>query len=289
MFGQFIINGLITGVLYSLLAIGFALVYNTTKIFHVAASAVYVFAAYAFWFISNRLGLPIWLGISLSLVLTMLLSLMIEVVVYRPLTSRKSSLNVAMISSIGVMTVIVNLLAMIFGNDTKVISEVIPTVYTFGDIVITVPQMLQAVVGSIAIIAFLVFISRSSWGIRLRAVSCDDVLYSTLGSNVNSSRVVVFLLSGAFIALAGCLTVYDVGLDPHMGMNVLINAMVAMIIGGVGRFGTCVAGGMILGILQSLVVFQFSSNWQNAITFLVLLIFLFLRPQGLAGYKQRTV
>jgi branched-chain amino acid transport system permease protein len=74
-----------------------------------------------------------------------------------------------------------------------------------------------------------------------------------------------------------------------MGMNVLINAMVAMIIGGVGRFGTCVAGGMILGILQSMVVFQFSSNWQNAITFLVLLIFLFLRPQGLAGYKQRTV
>jgi branched-chain amino acid transport system permease protein len=289
MFGQFIINGLITGVLYSLLAIGFALVYNTTKIFHVAASAVYVFAAYAFWFISNRLGLPIWLGISLSLLLTMLLSLMIEVVVYRPLTSRKSSLNVAMISSIGVMTVIVNLLAMIFGNDTKVISDVIPTVYTFGDIIISVPQMLQVVVGSIAIVAFLIFISRSSWGIRLRAVSCDEILYSTLGYNVNSSRVVVFLLSGAFIALAGCLTVYDVGLDPHMGMNVLINAMVAMIIGGVGRFGTCVAGGMILGILQSLVVFQFSSNWQNAITFLVLLIFLFLRPQGLAGYKQRTV
>lgn len=289
MFGQFIINGLITGVLYSLLAIGFALVYNTTKIFHVAASAVYVFAAYAFWFISNRLGLPIWLGISLSLLLTMLLSLMIEVVVYRPLTSRKSSLNVAMISSIGVMTVIVNLLAMIFGNDTKVISDVIPTVYTFGDIIISVPQMLQAVVGSIAIVAFLIFISRSSWGIRLRAVSCDEILYSTLGYNVNSSRVVVFLLSGAFIALAGCLTVYDVGLDPHMGMNVLINAMVAMIIGGVGRFGTCVAGGMILGILQSMVVFQFSSNWQNAITFLVLLIFLFLRPQGLAGYKQRTV
>lgn len=289
MFGQFIINGLITGVLYSLLAIGFALVYNTTKIFHVAASAVYVFAAYAFWFISNRLGLPIWLGISLSLLLTMLLSLMIEVVVYRPLTSRKSSLNVAMISSIGVMTVIVNLLAMVFGNDTKVISEVNPTVYTFGDIVITVPQMLQAVVGSIAIIVFLVFLSRSSWGIRLRAVSCDEVLYSTLGYSVNASRLIVFVLSGAFIALAGCLTVYDVGLDPHMGMNVLINAMVAMIIGGVGRFGTCVAGGMILGVLQSLVVFQFSSNWQNAITFLVLLIFLFVRPQGLAGYKQRTV
>ena len=74
-----------------------------------------------------------------------------------------------------------------------------------------------------------------------------------------------------------------------MGMNVLINAMVAMIIGGVGRFNACILGGLLLGILQSLVVYQFASNWQNAITFLVLLLFLFLRPQGIVGYKQRTV
>ena len=123
MFGQFVINGLITGVLYSLLSIGFALVYNTTKIFHIASSAIYVFAAYAFWLLSNKLGMPIWVGISLSLVLTMALSLLIEVSVYRPLKSRKSSLNVAMISSIGVMTIIVNMIAMFFGNDTKVITN----------------------------------------------------------------------------------------------------------------------------------------------------------------------
>ena len=289
MFGQFVINGLITGVLYSLLAIGFALVYNTTKIFHVAASAVYVFAAYAFWFISNKLGLPVWVGMSLSLILSMLLSLLIEVSVYRPLKSRKSSLNVAMIASIGVMTIIVNLIAMFFGNETKVITNEILKVFTVGNIILTTPQLFQVIVGSIAIVAFLVFISKSNWGIRLRAVSCDETLYSTLGYNVNNTRVFVFLLSGAFIALAGCLTVYDVGLDPHMGMNVLINAMVAMIIGGVGRFGTCVAGGLILGLIQSRVVFQFASKWQNAITFLVLLIFLFFRPQGIAGYKQRTV
>lgn len=162
-------------------------------------------------------------------------------------------------------------------------------VYNLGDIIITTPQMVQLIVGMVVIVAFMVFISRTDWGIRLRAISCDDVLYGTMGYDPMKTRNFVFLLSGVFIALASCLTVFDVGLDPHMGMNVLINAMVAMIIGGVGRFGTCVAGGLILGILQSLVVFQFASNWQNAITFLVLLIFLFLRPQGIAGYKQRAV
>lgn len=289
MFGQFIINGLIIGVLYSLLAIGFALVYNTTKIFHVAAAAIYVAAAYAFWFFSNRLGLPLWAGGLIAVVFTMAVSLLTECLVYRPLKKKNSSLNVVMIASIGIMTVLVNLIAMVFGNETKVISNEIMKVYNLGDIIITTPQMVQLIVGMVVIVAFMVFISRTDWGIRLRAISCDDVLYGTMGYDPMKTRNFVFLLSGVFIALASCLTVFDVGLDPHMGMNVLINAMVAMIIGGVGRFGTCVAGGLILGILQSLVVFQFASNWQNAITFLVLLIFLFLRPQGIAGYKQRAV
>jgi len=110
-----------------------------------------------------------------------------------------------------------------------------------------------------------------------------------LGYNTNHTRIAVFLASGIFIAIASSLTVYDVGLDPNMGMSVLINAVVAMIIGGVGKFSTCITGGLTLGVLQSLTVYQFASNWQNAVTFLVLLILLFLRPQGIAGYKQRTV
>lgn len=289
MLGQFVINGLITGVLYSLLAIGFALVYNTTKIFHVAAAAIYVAAAYTFWFFSNRLGLPLWTGGLIAVVVTMAVSLLTECTVYRPLKKKNSSLNVVMIASIGIVTVLVNLIAMVFSNETKVISNEIMKVYNLGDIIITTPQMVQLIVGMVVIVAFMVFISRTDWGIRLRAISCDEELYGTMGYDPMKTRNFVFLLSGVFIALASCLTVFDVGLDPHMGMNVLINAMVAMIIGGVGRFGTCVAGGLILGILQSLVVFQFASNWQNAITFLVLLIFLFLRPQGIAGYKQRAV
>lgn len=289
MFGQFVINGLITGVLYTLLAIGFALVYNTTRVFHIAAAGIYVFAAYMFWLFSARLGLSFFLASVMAVVLTMGLSLATEVTVYRPLKRRKASLNVAMIASIGLMTVIVNLVAMFFGNETKVIDNTIHRSFYIGNIIITTPQLWQLVVGSIVIVIFLVFIGRTQWGIRFRALSADSVLYETMGYDTSRTRTLVFLMSGAFIAIASCLTVYDIGLDPHMGMNVLINAMVAMIIGGVGRFGTCVIGGITLGILQALTVYQFSSNWQNAVTFVLLLVLLFLRPQGIAGYKQRTV
>ncbi|MDR2027824.1 MAG: hypothetical protein LBQ01_09785 [Prevotellaceae bacterium] len=110
-----------------------------------------------------------------------------------------------------------------------------------------------------------------------------------MGFNITSTRLFVFALSGIFLALGSCLTAYDIGMDPHVGMSLLINAMVAMIIGGTGRFEACVIGGVSLGILQALVVYQFSANWQNAITFLMLLLFLFFRPQGIIGYKKRMV
>lgn len=289
MLGQFIINGLITGILYSLLAIGFALVYNTTRIFHIAAAGIYVFAAYMFWFFVAKVGLPIILASFVAIALTMLLSLLSELLVYRPLKNRNASLNVAMISSIGAMTVIINTIAMCFGNETKVVENAILQPLTFGGIIITTPQMYQALIGIAVLVAFMIILQRTNWGLRLRALSADETLFETLGYDTKSTRITVFLASGAFIAIASCLTVYDVGLDPNMGMSVLISAVVAMIIGGVGKFSTCILGGLTLGILQSLTVYQFASNWQNAVTFVVLLILLFLRPQGIAGYKQRTV
>ena len=289
MIRQFIVNGFITGILYSLLAIGFALVYNTTKLFHIVAAAIYVYAAFMFYLFAVTFGLPVFVGALIAIVLTMGLSLLTDVSVYRPLKNRKASNNVAMIASIGMMTVIVNLIAMFFGNGTKVIDNTIHRSFNVGNIIITTPQMWQLMVGCVVIVFFLVFIGLSQWGIRFKALSADSVLYETMGYDISNTRTFVFLMSGAFIAIGSCLTVYDIGLDPHMGMNVLINAMVAMIIGGVGRFGTCVLGGITLGILQALTVYQFSSNWQNAVTFVLLLVLLFLRPQGIAGYKQRTV
>lgn len=290
MIWQFLINGLITGILYSLFAIGFALVYNTTRIFHIAAAGIYVFAAYMFWLFVSNVGLPIFPAAVVAIALTMVLSLLTEVLVYRPLKNRKASLGVAMIASIGLLTIIINTIALFFGNESKSIN--IPELQSslvLGDISIKYTQMYQALIGLTVLILFVTVIQRTDWGLRLRALSADETLFETLGYDTRTTRVVVFLASGAFIAIASCLTVYEIGLDPNMGMSVLISAIAAMIIGGVGKFSTCILGGLTLGIVQKLTVSQFESTWEPAVTFLILLIFLFLRPQGIAGYKQRTV
>ena len=291
MIWQFIINGLIVGVLYSLLAVGFALVYNTTRIFHIAAAGIYVFAAYMFWFFKESVGLPVLPASLVAIVLTMGLSLLSELLVYCPLKNKKASLNVAMVASIGMMTVIINTIAMCFGNEAIIIENTFQEPLTFGDIMITTPQSYQALIGIVVLVIFMVILLRTNWGLRIRALCADETLFETLGYNTKVTRVNVFLISGAFIAIASCLTAYDVGLDPYMGTYTLISAVVAVIIGGVGKFSTCILGGLTLGVLQSLLFYQFEFGiiWRNVVTFLVLLIFLFLRPQGIAGDKQRTV
>lgn len=286
---QIIINGLITGILYSLLAIGFALVYNTTKVFHIAAAALYVFAAYMLYWFSAKLGLPVFTAALLSIVLTMGLSLLMDLSVYRPLQRRNASGNVAMIASIGMMTVVINVLSMLFGNETKVVKTEVLSDYSFLGTSISTPQLLLAAFGGGALLLFLVFLEAGRFGIRVRALSSDHPLSETLGYDTAATRTGVFLLSGAFIALASCLRTYDMGLDVHMGMDLLITSLVAMILGGLGRFGTCVIGGFVLGVLQAGVTYLFKANWGDAVTFTLLLILLFLRPQGIAGYKQRTV
>ena len=178
---QFFINGLITGILYSLSAIGFALVYNTTRIFHIAAAALYVVAAYIFFFSFRSLDLPLFLSAIISLMFTALLSVLCEWLVYRPLKNKKSSLNVVMISSIGVMAILINIVALLFGNETKVLDHRIQRIFTFNDIIITTPQMWQLILGTLAIIAFMFFLRVSSFGIKARALSSDNTLFPSNG------------------------------------------------------------------------------------------------------------
>ena len=276
--------------MYSLLAIGFALVYNTTKVFHVAAAGIYVFASVMFYWFRSSAHLPFLLSAAVAVVLTMVLSWLTEVSVYRPLQRRNASNNVTMIASIGLMTVIVNLLAMFFGTQTMIVDNTTrPSLPLIGDVVLSVRQLWIFAVGCGVIVAFLFCIALSGWGTRVRAMSADSVLFETLGYDVAKSRSLVFLASGAFIGIASCLKAFDVGFDVQGGMPMLIYAMVAMIIGGMGRFGTCVVGGLAVGLIQTMTGHFFSDNWRDAIVFTLLLLILLLRPQGIAGYKQRTV
>jgi branched-chain amino acid transport system permease protein len=289
MFFQFIVNGLITGMIYGLVALGFSLVYNTTKIFHIAYAAIYMIAPYFLMLSLQSLGFPLFVAIFIAITGTILIGFAIDLLVYSPLVKLNSSSNVIMVSSIGAMIIIINVVALIFGNETKIINPGISQSITIGKILITYTQLFQFITAFLLISLFLVFLKFSRLGIITRAYRDDEKLASVLGTNIPAIKRLLFILSSAFAAVGSCLIAYDVGMNPYVGMPMLLNAVVALIIGGVGRFEAPVLGGVLIGVLQSLVVYFSSARWQDAVTFLLLILFLLLRPQGILGEKMRTV
>jgi branched-chain amino acid transport system permease protein len=289
MIWQLIVNGIITGTIYGVVALGFALVYNTTRIFHIAYAAIYMIAPYFLLFFLKTSGLPMIISIILAFLGTIVIGLSTELLVYSPLVRHNSSSNVIMVSSIGVMIVIINIIALLFGNGAKIINSGISKSIAFGTILITHIQLIQFFSSLLLFAVFFTFLKFTKFGIQTRAYRDDISLSEVLGMNTLKMRRSLFILSSFFAAIGSCLIAYDVGMEPYIGMPMLLNAVVALIIGGVGRFEAPILGGLLIGILQSLVVYVTSARWQDAITFLLLIVFLLFRPQGIMGEKMRSV
>jgi len=282
---QLLANGFVNGCLYALMALGFALIYNTTRTFHIAHGAIYTAAAYLCWLF--LVSWPVMAAVTAALAGAAVLGALTELAVYTPLERRGASPLVAILSSLGLYVALVNLIAMLFGNETKVLRPGIEKTYHFGSVILTRIQLAEVVVAIVLLPAFVALLKYSRWGGIIRAVRDDATLARVLGINLRGVRLWVFVAGSALAGLAAILSALDVGVDPNVGMSALLTAAVALIIGGVGTFEGPVLGAFLLGILQSLVVWKISARWTDAITFAVLILFLLFRPAGIAGRKRR--
>ncbi len=287
MLTQLLANGLVSGCLYALVALGFTLIYNTTRVFHIAHGAVYTAAAYFLYLFLIVLGWPFLPAAMVALMLTAILGWLIDFSVYAPLRKRGSTLLIALLSSIGLYTVVVNVIAMFFGNETKVLRPGIEKTYQFGDIILTRIQVAEVIVFLVLFPLMMGLLKGTRWGKQIRAVRDNPQLAEVMGIRLSRIYSSVFIVGSALTGVAAFLSAMDVGMDPHVGMPVLLTAAVAMIIGGVGTFGGAVLGSFLIAILQSLVIWQISARWVDAVTFSLLIIFLLFKPEGLLGQRKR--
>lgn len=213
----------------------------------------------------------------------------IEHFVYQPLVKKGGALNSILISSIGVMIILINLIAIIFGNETQVISNEISNILHWYNTIITYNQIIQLIVSLIIISTFMIVLKYSSFGLAIRALRDDAILTDVFGYNIKRFRLALFAISGILVSISSNLVSIDVGFDPYIGMPMLLNTIVALTIGGIGTFNAAILGGYLLGLTQSIAVYFFDTKWENAITFIILLFILIIRPQGISGEKQRNI
>ncbi len=284
---QILLNGTIQGLLISLLAIGFSIVYNSTGIIYVAQGAVYAISPFLLLsFLKFGMGIPF--AVFFTFVITILLSMSFEKINHWPLYKKEASPLIQLISSLGIYIIIVQIIAIIWGNETKVLRTGVDTVVHFGGVILTKSQIIGGATGLLFILLFLLLLKTSDTGLMLIALSDNPIQLSLLGHDIAKLRLLAFGLSGLFTTTAATLTALDVGFDPQGGLSAVLIAIVATIIGGKGSFAGPVICGVLLGIARSQVVWYTSARWEDALTFLLLVLFLLFRPQGILGSKARV-
>lgn len=287
LFLQLLINGIVAGAVAILYAIGFGFVYRSLKVFHIALGAQFVFAAYLFYTFLVPAKLPIPAAVALTLLSSAGLAALIEYAVYRPFARKGCSSGVVMIASLGVMIVVENLIALIYGNEVKTVSSALEPSLVFGSLRLTRIQLVELGVGLglFALVGAVLKFGR--WSKAVWALGDQPELVPVLGLPMNALRLVMMIASGSLVAVAAMLVSWDIGMDPHIGMHYLLLGSVAVFFGGVDRYWAWGAGALILSALQSLAVWRFSAQWTDLVTFGALVFVLVFRPQGLFGLRRR--
>jgi len=287
---QYVVNGINAGATYALVALGFGLIFHVCGFFHFAHGGVYALGAYAAYILTHELGWSIWAAMPCAMLVSSIAGGAIDVVVYCPMQRRRATPLVILIASLGLLIVIQNCLSLGFGDDTKSISEgTVSEGYLFLGARIT-PIQVATIISLVMVFGAVgCFLHFSGFGRKMRAVGNDPELACVFGVDSESVVFLTFALGSALAGLAAVLAAWDTGLTPVMGFKALLGAVVAVIVGGRGSILGIMLGGLLIGMAQHLVVWKLPSQWQDASVFLILIIFLLLRPQGFLGKPLRKV
>lgn len=300
---QNIFNALQWGSYYSLIALGYCLVYGVLLLINFAHGDIFMVGAYIAFFVSTLFlghygflpfalpkGLVLALTIPLTMLLTSCVGVFIERVAYRPLRRKGANRLYVVITALMAGLILENGNLALLGASRKKFPELLDkAIYTFGDIALTNVKII------VILSAFLVFwllhfiVTKTKIGMAMRAISYDRFAVPLMGIPVDTIIVFTFVLGSSMAAIAGILFAlsYPI-LDPYMGAMVGWKAFIAAVVGGIGDIRGAFVGGFILGFVEILVVAFFPSTFRDLIAFTILLIILSFKPTGIFGIAKTT-
>ena len=291
-FVQQLINGLSLGSIYALIALGYTMVYGIVKLINFAHGDVMMVGAYAGYFVLVALGASTF-GMAgafiAAMVLCGLLSILIERFAYRPL--RESPRLNSLITAIAVELILQNLMRVLpfVGPDPRQFPTMETKNFTFGILSISNLQLVVIISSAVLMVLLNFLVNKTKTGKAMQAVSYDLKASALMGINVNRIIAVTFVVGSVLAGAGGVLyaTAYP-QVDPVMGYIPGLKAFVAAVLGGIGSIPGAMAGGIILGIAETLTKGYLSSQYADAISYIILIVILLVKPAGLFG-KKTTV
>lgn len=288
-FISYLIKGVSLGSVYSIIALGYTMVYGIAKMLNFAHGDVIMIGGYVIFTVMSMMGINPVIAVLISIIFCTLLGITIERVAYKPL--RGASSLAVLITAIGVSYLLQNLALLIFGADTKSFSSVItiPAIKLAGGaLTISGETLVTIPICIIIMVSLTIFVKKSRTGRSMLAVSEDKAAAVLMGVNVNKTIAITFAIGSSLAAIASALmfSAYP-SLTSTSGSMPGIKAFVAAVFGGIGSIPGAMIGGILLGVIEILSRAYISSQLADAIVFLILILVLLVKPTGILGKKMQ--
>jgi branched-chain amino acid transport system permease protein len=280
-FLQTVINGIMLGSIYALVALGLTLIYGILEIPNFAHGALYMVGAYISFLIITSLGIPYWFALILSAAFLFFVGMFVERVVYRPLYVQPV-IN-SFIAAVGLILILENGALALWGPQFRRFPRAATQVFQVLGVTITSQRILVIVLTVLLILAVHWFIKRTRWGAAIEATSQNRQGAQLMGINVSRVGGITFGLGTAMAAVAASLVAPILMIYPTMGGPVIGMAFVIIILGGMGSFFGAVVGGYLIGLAETLFSTYVTTNYVEALIFGILVVVLAVKPTGLFG------
>lgn len=273
-----------------LIATSYSIIYFPTKVFHLAHAAVLTISAYLVFILVNELSISFPLSVLLAIIGSTSIGVFCEIFVYRIIRKKKMASLSYLIASLGLYVLLQNIISLCFGDDAKIINTAEITVghYIFGAYITTI-QIMIIIISISSFIGINLFLHFTSTGKSIRSVSSNPELCDIYGISSNNIIFFAYIIGSMLACIAGILSAMDTNMTPTFGFNLFLYGVVAMIIGGVGSTKGLLSGSLLVATAQHLAAFYVDTKWMDAVTYIILILFLIWKPLGFSGKSLKKV
>ncbi|MEA4893717.1 MAG: branched-chain amino acid ABC transporter permease [Oscillospiraceae bacterium] len=280
---QQFVNGLSRGAVYALIAVGFALIFSVLKFSNFAHGGLISVAAYAGYYFSSKFNFPPVLAVGCTALVGAVTGVILDTIAFRSLRKRNSSNIYYFVSSITCGILFMNLLTLGFGTTFYTIKPFFKNpIWQIGDLIMLKMDVTIFLISMGLLAALMLLINKTKMGLALRIVSIDRDTASLMGINSNVIITVTFMIAGGLAGISGILLGSNFTIDPFLG-NMVVKGFVASVIGGLGSLPGAIMGALLLGIMEVVFTVMVGDILSPAVIFVITLVFLLLRPQGISG------
>ena len=285
---QVVVNGLVNGAIFALIAVSLTLIFSILRVPHFGLGGVLVWGAFVAHLAVTRLHANFWLALVAAALSMAVLGVIVERLAFHRLQG--ASEDSMFVAAIGVLIVLENAAFLIFGDATQSIPVPAPlrTVFTFGGAVyLPATRLLIFVVAGLAYLGLHLYVKKTRMGKAMRAVAQDRMAARLLGVPIARVAAITFALGSGLAGLAGAIVGAAFTFNFETGTLAILRAFVVVVLGGLGSVAGTIVGGVILGVVDSVTQTYITSQFKQLVGFGVLIVVLVLRPSGLFG--QRAV